>query len=138
MRIVFEASYDEKLEVLYKCLVNMEYAMNSMGLEVEADGGLFDRTLHAVMIARNDAGNMEVVCKEDVYIAIIKIGGKLDLIDNNEDEPSVVGSINVATLLENWSKVPTEIMMDLHKESGDSFTAFDFLQVIAMGQQNYG
>lgn len=76
------------------------------------------------------------VCYEDVYMEILKTGGKLKMIDHtNGEKPRLISMEDVHNRM---NDVPARHLLDMAEEKGDSQTADAILQTVFYGDIIFG
>jgi hypothetical protein len=78
----------------------------------------------------------ETICREDVWLEILKIGGKLTLIDEeNAVKPKSITLKHVHTRI---GKTPLKHLVDAINENDDADTADAILQTVFYGEVIFG
>ena len=76
------------------------------------------------------------ICHEQVQIALLKQGHKIQVHDHRDD--ALVGSISLGNLYLHWNKIPLFRLMAIHDETDDVLDTDIIIQVIAFGEVVYG
>ncbi len=69
------------------------------------------------------------ICREDVWVEILRLGGKLKMIDE-ENEGEYTRTITLQDLYERINKVPLRHISDMVNENDDAYTADAILQTV--------
>jgi hypothetical protein len=77
------------------------------------------------------------ICVEDIWMKILRNGGKLTLIDR-EDDDDELGSIVLNDVHERVQKTPAQDLLDAINENGDGCTDDVMLQTVFLGDVVYG
>ena len=75
-------------------------------------------------------------CIEDIMMQILKDGGELRIIDQEDNE--IVGSVTLQDIHNKMSDVPSQILLDMINENDDEMTADVLLQTLFFGEVVYG
>ena len=78
-----------------------------------------------------------VICHEDILMEILKSGGTLTLLDN-EDDDNEVASITISDVHERVSQTPIEHLMNAITENDDATTADVIIQTVFLNEIVYG
>jgi hypothetical protein len=78
-----------------------------------------------------------VICHEDILMEMLKSGGTLTLLDN-EDDDNEVASITISDVHERVSQTPIEHLMNAITENDDATTADVIIQTVFLNEIVYG
>ena len=79
----------------------------------------------------------EAICYEDVLMEILRQGGTLKMVDN-EDEDELLSSITLAEVHTRVSNTPIKHLMDAINENDDADTADVIIQTVFFNEIVYG
>lgn len=122
MKIILEKTEAETL--FYDALCNGLYYIDGYGLEFSYDSADY---ISAREKLTNDGKTG--LCREDVWMEILRIGGKLTLIDH-ECEGEYTRSIGMDDVYENINLVDGQTLLDVLDENGDAGHADIILQTV--------
>ena len=109
----------------YNALCNgLSYVESGYGLELTWDKG---EQLGARKSLKEKMKDSEI-CHEDVLMEILRIGGKLKLVDHESGEPARV--IALADVHERVAKTPIDHLNDMINEEDDATTADVIIQTV--------
>ncbi len=95
----------------------------------------------SVKIVRNSISENELdanQCIEEIWADVLLKGGKLAVIDNEEDKKHI---INMDAVLKGYSKcyeVSLQTMVNFEEENEDMWDGYNLMQVILFGEIIYG
>ena len=127
---------EEKLTVLQACLEDGLPFFPAYGLELSYDDAQYDAA-RASLAAR--VGEDEV-CREYVWVEIVRNGGELIFTDN-ENDGEEVGRLSLTGMEQNWPKLMVEAprsMAEYISEDYDSNSTDNIMQVLLFGTIVYG
>ena len=78
-----------------------------------------------------------IICHEDILMEMLKSGGTLTLLDN-EDDDNEVASITISDVHERVSQTPIEHLMNAITENDDATTADVIIQTVFLNEIVYG
>lgn len=82
------------------------------------------------------SNQLNATCFEDVLLQLLRDGGKLTLLDEEDEEN--VNSITLADVHERVSKTPIRHLMNMVNENDDAETADVIIQTVFLGEVIYG
>jgi hypothetical protein len=130
MKIILEQQEAENL--FYDAMCNaLGYMTSGYDLELDFDEDEY-RSAHKQLNVKNPD---ESVCFEDILMEILRSGGKLTLVDNNDDENH---DITLKDVHERVANTPHRHLMDAINENGDACTADCILQTVWYNEVVYG
>lgn len=124
-------SNDESEMYFYNALCNGLDYIGGYGLELEVNLGYIEakRTLEA----KNE---LEFRCHEDILMEVLRSGGKLTLIDHENDGEET--SITIEDVHNRVQTTPIGHLMDMVNERDDAITADVILQTVFFGEVIFG
>lgn len=140
MELKFNATKQEKQEILHSALCNGLTHFGAYGIELSYDQNEYNAakvSLEAQKAAGTWDNGLSAICFEDILSEMVKSGKSLVILDNENDDEEI-GRINLDMLEANWDKVPQRHMLDFMNENDDAETADAFLQTIGLGEITYG
>ena len=82
------------------------------------------------------AKGLEFICYEDVLLQILKDGGSLEIID--EEEGSYMSSVTLKDVHERVSKTDSQFLIQMYQENDDAVTADCILQTVFFEEVIFG
>jgi hypothetical protein len=124
-------SNEESEMYFYNALCNGLDYISGYGLELEVNLGYIEakRTLEA----KNE---LEFRCHEDILMEVLRSGGKLTLIDHENDGEET--SITIEDVHNKVQNTDIDHLMDMVKEQDDACTADVILQTVFFGDVIFG
>jgi hypothetical protein len=130
MKIILEKTEAET--IFYDSLCNgMDY-ISGYGLTFDYSKNDYTKA-KAELVKEGKEGS---ICREDVWMKILKIGGKLTFID--EDEGEYTRSITIEDVYENINLVDAQTILDVLNENGDAGHADIIIQTIFYKEVIFG
>jgi hypothetical protein len=129
---------EEKLTLLQACLDDGLPFFPAYGLELSYDDAQYEEA-RASAAARTGESEDEV-CREDIWGDIVRNGGDLVFIDN-EDGDAEVGRLNLSGMEHNWPRLMLEAprsMADYISGNYDANSIDNIFQVLLFGSIKYG
>lgn len=122
----------ESESIFYDALCNGLYYIDGYGLEFSYDSADY-------IAAREKLNNdgKTGLCREDVWMEILRIGGELTLIDH-ECEGEYTRSIGIKEVHERVPLAPAEDVLTMLKEEGDAGTADIVIQTVFYNEVIFG
>lgn len=136
MQMTLIATTDEKLKLVYDCLVDGLPFFPSYGLELDYDVADAEKARQTW----KERNPNETLCREDVWAEIIRNGGDLIFTDR-ENDGEEAGRLNLATIDKNWDKLGEEAPRSLREYLSENYDAGNtdaLIQVLIFGQVDYG
>jgi hypothetical protein len=124
-------SNEESEMYFYNALCNGLDYISGYGLELEVNLGYIEAKCS--LIAKNE---LEFRCHEDILMEVLRSGGKLTLIDHENDGEET--SITIEDVHNKVQTTPFDHLMDMVKEQDDACTADVILQTVFFGDVIYG
>lgn len=114
----------ESEEFFYNALCNGLGYISNHGLSLEYDEDEYQKAKHKLGI--ESPGVM--ICYEDVLMEILRSGGKLTLVDEEDDDSEYTKSITLEDVHNNVQTTPTKFLLQMISENDDADTADVILQ----------
>jgi hypothetical protein len=131
MKIILEKTEAET--IFYDSLCNgMDY-ISGYGLQL--DYSVKDYTNAKKELVKE--GKEGSICREDVWMKILKMGGKLKFIDD-ENEGEYTRSITMEDVYENINLVDAQTILDVLNENGDAGHADIIIQTVFYKEVIFG
>jgi hypothetical protein len=130
MKIVLTA--EESENIFMDALCNGAGYLSGYGLSLDYEKSDYTKAKESLLTKNPDAG----ICREDVWMEILKIGGKLNLID--QEDPDEIVSITIQSVHERVMNTDSRHLLDAINESGDAITADCILQTVFLKGIVYG
>lgn len=129
MKVVLDQ--EEQLTLLHTILCDNDWSL-SIGIATKSP---LKRAVAEQLQAQKST---EVICREDVWVEMVKQGHSITLVDNEETEDNV--ELNLAKLNEGIEKMPIDLISKLMSEDGeyDAWTCYEALQYIMFGEVIFG
>tara|TARA_R110000796_G_scaffold1673_8_gene6995 strand:- start:1329 stop:1700 length:372 start_codon:yes stop_codon:yes gene_type:complete len=118
-------SNEEILEFFLNALCNGLSYISGYGMTLDCDQGAYDEA----------KAKLTSPCFEDVYMQVLKDGGKLIFTDNEAEEDH---EVTLAHVIERMPNVEAETLMEMANEQDDACTADVILQTIIFGEVIFG
>ena len=116
----------ESEEYFYNALCNGLGYISNHGLVLECDENYYN--LVKTKLGAESPGIM--ICYEDVLMEILRSGGKLTLVDEEDDDSEQTKSITLEDVHNNVQTAPTKFLLDMITENDDADTADVILQTV--------
>lgn len=129
MKIVLTPQESEQM--FHDALCNGLDYMYGYGLELLYDERSYIKAKNAIKKERPD----EVVCYEEVFMQILKLGGKLDLYDEESEEHNI---ISLEDVHERVALTPIGHLTDMIEGRDDADTADVIIQTVFLGEVIFG
>jgi len=116
-----------KLDIFKNALCNGLGEFSGYGLELYYSDNDYDRAKE--YLKKNST---EQICYEDVLVAILEIGGALQIFDH-EGDSEIISSVKLEDMLDNMDlacEKQTEHILDMINEQDDAITADVVLQMV--------
>jgi len=116
-----------KLDIFKNALCNGLGEFYGYGLELYYSDNDYDRAKE--YLKKNST---EQICYEDVLVAILEIGGALQIFDH-EGDSEIISSVKLEDMLDNMDlacEKQTEHILDMINEQDDAITADVVLQMV--------
>jgi hypothetical protein len=130
MKIILDNEESEKF--FHNALCNSMGEVCGYGLSLDYD----DKEYKAAVKKLKDARPNSIICREDVWMQILKNGGSLHLIDEENDDEK--HTIKLADVYEKISKVEARHLIDMANENDDAYTGDAIIQTVFFGEIVYG
>lgn len=129
MKIILNSEESEKY--FYNALCNgLDYMCSGYDLTFKYSDSDYKKSAENLR-----ATSTGTICFEDVLMDILRLGGKLKIIDLNSDE---VWKISLAEVHERVSLTPVHHLMAMINENDDAVTADAILQTVFIGEVVFG
>lgn len=119
-------SATESESIFYDALCNGLYYIDGYGLEFDYQQTDYEKAKEEL---KKQKGEKEALCREDIWMEILRIGSKLTLIDH-ECDGKYTRSIRMEEVHERVSLAPAEDVLAMFNEEGDANTADIILQTV--------
>jgi len=123
MKIILEKTEAETL--FYDALCNGMYYISGYGLQLDYSDKDYTKAKQELVKEGKEGG----ICREDVWMKILQIGGKLTLIDV-ECNGEYTRSIGMDDVYENMNLVDGQTILDVLNENSDAGHADIILQTV--------
>ncbi len=128
MKIILEGQ--EVFDVLHSALCNGLRGMYNYGFTYTSESDDYDNARKTLV-----GKGLDFICIEDVYLQIIKDGGKLMFHDEEDNLNYYLGYDKVKV---NMNKVNADDILSVLKGTDDGLTADIILQTLIFGEVVYG
>ncbi len=129
------ATREEKMKVVYDCLIDGLPFFGAYGLEMDYNDNEYDAAKAALQ-----AVNGPDVCREDIWVEIVKSGGSL-VFSDIENDGEEVGKLNLDSIDKNWPKLLSQLPKIVGRYLAEDYDAGDtdcIIQVLIFGEVVYG
>jgi hypothetical protein len=116
----------ESESIFYDALCNGLFYIDGYGLEFDYQQTDYEKAKKEL---KKQRGEKEELCREDVWMEILRIGGKLTLIDH-ECEGEYTRSITLKDVHDRVNLTPADHLLAMYEEQGDAGTADSVLQSV--------
>jgi hypothetical protein len=113
----------EAEEYFYNAMCNGLGYISGYGLQMDFDQKQYDAAKEALVQEGSDT------CYEDILMEVLRLGGKLTLIDK-ESDGDMTRSIEIIDVHERVCKTPLRDLLDMHNQEDDASTADMILQTV--------
>jgi hypothetical protein len=131
--MTIQLTQQESEQHFHNALCNGLGEIGYYGLDLDYD----DQKYQDAKIALQTQSPTSVICYEDVLMEILKSGGTLTLLDN-EDDDNEVASITISDVHERVSQTPIKHLTDAIMENDDATTADVIIQTVFLNEIVYG
>jgi hypothetical protein len=131
--MTIQLTQQESEQHFHNALCNGLGEIGYYGLDLDYDW----RKYQDAKIALQTQSPTSVICYEDVLMEILKSGGTLTLLDN-EDDDNEVASITISDVHERVSQTPIKHLTDAIMENDDATTADVIIQTVFLNEIVYG
>jgi len=131
MKIILDNEESEKF--FHNALCNSMGEVCSYGLSLDYS----DKEYKAAVKKLKEESPNSVVCREDVWMQILKDGGSLTLTDD-EDEDGEKNTITLADVHKKVNEVEDRHLTDMANENDDAYTGDAIIQTVFFGEIVYG
>ena len=128
MKILLEPAEAEEYFFNALCNGSQELAHNGIRLDYT------EEDVAKARAAWKEAKPDQTMCREDVWMGILKEGGKLTFTDEENDEHIVI----LKDVHEKVQLTPLKHLQDMISENDDAITADCILQTVILGEVIYG
>lgn len=128
-----QMSKSEAEEIFFNSLCNGLAEVCTYGLSFIYDEK--DYAMAKNKLKSEDPDGEKTICFEDVIMEILRIGGKLSLVDDDSEESY---SITLKDVHERVENTPITHLVDIMNENDDAETADAVLQTVFCGEIIYG
>ncbi len=136
MKVRYEATQEEKQKLVYDCLVDGLPFFPAYGLSLDYDSKQA-KAAEKTWKARNPG---EEMCREDVWAEIVRNGGDLIFIDD-ENDGEEAGRLNLANIEKNWDTISEHAPTSMKSYIDDNYDAGNtdnIIQCLIFGEVVYG
>jgi len=127
-----ELTHKESEDIFHGALCNGIGYIGGYGLSLDYSKEDYQKAKGSL---QSKLGEDAFICREDVWLEILKTGGTLSLKDLEGDEDS---TISLKEVHERVSKTPTQHLMDYLNERDDAVTADCILQSVFYEEVIFG
>jgi hypothetical protein len=131
--MTIQLTQQESEQHFHNALCNGLGEIGYYGLDLDYD----DQKYQDAKIALQTQSPTSVICHEDILMEMLKSGGTLTLLDN-EDDDNEVASITISDVHERVSQTPIEHLMNAITENDDATTADVIIQTVFLNEIVYG
>ena len=128
MKVILEPAEAEKY--FHNALCNGSGELACYGIRLDYK----EEDVAKARAAWKKANPEETMCREDVWLGILKEGGELTFTDEDDDEFKVT----LAMVHERVQLTPLRHLQDMINENDDAITADCILQTVIFGEVIYG
>lgn len=108
--------------------------LSGSGLDFDYTSKDYDKAKKSLEAKRKSGEFKEdTICREDVWLEILRIGGKLKMIDTEDDDK--VKAITLKEVHERVAQMPFDHLADYINENDDAITAYVLLQQVFLNDQ---
>lgn len=136
MEIQIKLTPDESEKYFHNSLCN-HFGLGGYGLEFTYDKEDYKKAKASLEAKKNIGEFKGTICREDVWMEILRVGGKLKVIDI-EGEGTYTREITLKDVHERVSKTPTDALMDAINETDDADTADHIIQTVFFEEVIFG
>jgi hypothetical protein len=123
---------EESEEHFFNAMCNGMGYFCQYGIQLEFDD---DQYAAAKAAIRSEKGEDHMICREDIWIKILKDGGSIKFHDKEAEE---IYETKIEDVHEKVQKTPIRHLMDAINENDDAITADCILQTVIIGEVVYG
>jgi len=124
----------ESESIFYDALCGGLYYIDGYGLEFSYESSDYQKAKEEL---KKKFGAKVMLCREDIWMEILRIGGKLTLIDH-ECEGEYTRSIGIKEVHERVPLAPAEDVLTMLNEQGDAGTADIVIQTVFYNEVIFG